>query len=109
MAHTGKRKRRKHFLETDYEIPKFNFTQAILLMIILAGTFFVGSLIVETVASQFVLPVMILFSIIVGFTISIIQFYQKKNARKARITVGVLFSILAFIMMFALYYSDILI
>lgn len=109
MTQKGKRRRRKHFLETDYDIPKFNFKQAFLLMGLLAGTFLIGALIIETVASQFVLLVMLLIAILAGFIISMIQFYKKEAAKKAKVTVGILFSILAFIMLFAFYYSDILI
>lgn len=109
MTHKPKSKRRKHFLDTDYAIPKFNFKQAILLMVTLAILLIAGSIIVETVPTQYVLFVIFSVSIFVGFSISFIQFYKKKGAKKKRITIGVLFSILVFLMMFTLYYADILI
>lgn len=109
MDQKKKRRRRKHFLDTDYDIPKFNFKQAILIMLAMSLVLIVGSILVETVPSQFALFVMILVSVGVGFTISGIQFYKKEDARRSIFLVGGLFSTLAFIMLFALYYSDILI
>lgn len=109
MSQNDKKKRRKHFLQTDYSIPGFSFVQAFILIFLLSIIFFVGSLIIENISTQFTIPVMIVVSILVGFTISFIQFYKKEGTRKSVVVVGILFALLAFIMIFTLYYADILI
>lgn len=103
------RSRRKHFLDTDYSIPKFNFKQAILIMLSISFFLIVGSILIESVASLFIVPVMLLVSGLVGFSIAFIQFYKKEKAKSAYLTIGSLFSLLAFIMLYFLYFSDVLI
>lgn len=104
--HKTEKKENKYLLATDYSIPRFGFKQAVLLMITLFLTFGIGTMILENVSGKLVLPLLLLLSIIIGYSISFIQFYKKDEVKKARKIVGALFSVLVFIILFSFYFAN---
>lgn len=106
MAQQHNEKSRGNVENTETQIPSFNFKQSFLILSALSIIFFVGSYIVEVISSQLVTPILIVMALLMGFSISFIQFYNKEESKKSIIVVGVLMSILAFVMMYIWYYMN---
>lgn len=96
----------KYLLSTDYTIPRFSFKQALLLMVVLFGTFSFGTILLENVSEILVIPTLILVSVLIGSSIVFVQFYKKETSRKTKLVVSMLFSILTFIILFSFYFAN---
>lgn len=97
--------KRKNLLALDYSIPRFSFKQAFLLIITLFVLFSISLFVIENIAKVYILPTIIVTSILIGYSIPTIQYYKKEKKRKKNI-IGALFSLLAFIMLFSLYFTN---
>ena len=106
MTENHVKKKDKFLIKTDYAIPRFGFKQSIILLLTLFITFTIGSVIVESVSDSLALPAIFIVSLVIGYSISFIQFYKKENVNKSRMIIGSLFSLLAFIMLFSFYYAN---
>lgn len=99
-------KEKKYLLATDYSIPRFGFRQALMLMLVLFLTFTIGILILESVPGVLILPTLIIISFGVGYSITFIQFYKRETKKRTKRIVSILFSLLAFILLFSFYFAN---
>lgn len=101
-----KEKKEKYVLATDYSIPRFSFKQALLLILALFFTFSIGTFILENVNGVFIFPLLILISVITGYSITAIQFYKKDTKKTSKRIITALFSVLTFIILFSFYFAN---
>lgn len=78
MTDNHTKKEEFFFITTDYSIPRFGFKQSLFLITTLFITFTIGTAVVENISDRLVLPALFLVSLIIGYSISIIQFYKKR-------------------------------
>ncbi|HBY90686.1 MAG: hypothetical protein ACTHWP_04660 [Ruoffia tabacinasalis] len=92
------------------QVPTLSFKNAFLLMLYIFITFTIGMTIIEYIPRNMLLVVITLLSLVIGYGIGFIQekIQNKKKLGKAFLWLGGVFSVLAFVMLFGIYYAAVL-
>ena len=98
-------------LKSRSNVPTLNFKNSILLMLFLFVSFLGGMAVIEFIPQNLLMVTIIILSFVIGYGMSFIQikFQNKSKLGKAFIWLGLVFSILTFIMLFSIYYAAVLI
>ncbi|MBG9979036.1 MAG: hypothetical protein ACTHYF_05455 [Ruoffia tabacinasalis] len=92
------------------QVPTLSFKNAFLLMLYIFIIFTIGMTIIEYIPRNMLLVVITLLSLVIGYGIGFIQekIQNKKKLGKAFLWLGGVFSVLAFVMLFGIYYAAVL-
>lgn len=107
----GLKNQSRRVLKPTNSVPMLNYKNSILLMLFLFISFQVGIGIIEFIPRNFLVLAIIVTSFVIGYGMSLIQIklQNKSKLGKSFVWLGLMFSILVFIMLFSVYFAAVLI